>query len=110
MWNSFTPGLNLSLNKAMIYVTNAVRAGARTPTLLVVGHPVTLTGKRSLQTRSLEGIVKNMRQRLRVPIVLWDERLTTKWARKHCDAAAWILQSFLNAIISGQENPNKKKT
>ncbi|AIC63801.1 Holliday junction resolvase-like protein [Candidatus Hodgkinia cicadicola] len=110
MLNSFTPGLSLSLSKAMTFVTSAVRAGAPTPTLLVVGHPVTLTGKRSLQTRLLEGVVKNMRQRLKVPIVLWDERLTTKWARQreHRAAAAWILQSFSNAIFSGQEKTNKK--
>ncbi len=64
------PDSNLSLNKAMAYVTNAVCAGAPTPTLLVVGHPVTLTGKRSLQTLLVESVVKIMRQRLKAPIVL----------------------------------------
>ncbi|AUG91375.1 Putative pre-16S rRNA nuclease [Candidatus Hodgkinia cicadicola] len=109
-WGSYTPGLNLSLSKALIYATNAIRASAPAPTLLVVGHPVTLTGKRSLRTRLVESVVKIMRLRLKVPVVLWDERLTTKWARQrqHCDAAAWILQSFSSAIISEQGRPNKK--
>ncbi|AHL30969.1 MAG: hypothetical protein HCTETUND1_168 [Candidatus Hodgkinia cicadicola] len=109
-WGSYTPGLNLSLSKALIYATNAIRASAPAPTLLVAGHPVTLTGKRSLQTRLVENVVKIMRPRLKAPIVLWDERLTTKWARQrqHCDAAAWTLQSFLNAIISDQTKLNKK--
>ncbi len=60
--------LNLSLNKAMSHVTSGVRAGACT--LLVVGHPVTLTGKRSARTLIVENVVKIMRQRLKVPVVL----------------------------------------
>ncbi len=74
--DGFASDLNLSLNKAVTYVAGTVRASV--PTLLVVGHPVMLTGKRSAQTLAVENVVKNMRQRLKVPIVLWDERLTTK--------------------------------
>ncbi|AUG34050.1 Putative pre-16S rRNA nuclease [Candidatus Hodgkinia cicadicola] len=106
--DGFASDLNLSLNKAVTYVAGTVRASV--PTLLVVGHPVMLTGKRSAQTLAVENVVKNMRQRLKVPIVLWDERLTTKWACKHqhCAAAALILQSFLNAIISDRETPQRR--
>ncbi|XXM93289.1 MAG: hypothetical protein AAI946_00755 [Candidatus Hodgkinia cicadicola] len=40
-----TLSLRLTLGKAITYVTDAMRAFAHLPTLLVVGHPVTLCGK-----------------------------------------------------------------
>ncbi|XXN13727.1 MAG: Holliday junction resolvase RuvX [Candidatus Hodgkinia cicadicola] len=96
-----TSGLALSLAKAMIYVTNAIGAAAPAPTLLVVGHPITLCGKRSARTLAAEDLACQIRTLFKVPVVLWDERLTTKWTYSKCHAAAacLILRSFANALI-----------
>ena len=44
---------------------------------IVVGHPVTMAGTSSRQTTKTEQFAATLRERCPVPVVLWDERLTT---------------------------------
>jgi putative Holliday junction resolvase len=47
---------------------------------LVVGLPLNMNGSRGPAAERVEGFVEKLRQRLDIPIILWDERLTTKTA------------------------------
>ena len=80
---------------------------------VVVGLPVSLTGRISQQAASVQSFIANLTAKLDVPVVSWDEALSTVRARQiiasktrkkvdfHDDAvaAAVILQSYLD------ENP-----
>lgn len=79
---------------------------------VVVGHPRHMDGSPSLQTKKTEAFAESLRLGLDVPIVLWDERLTSfaaeqslvelglDWRsrRKHVDrlAATLILEDYLS--------------
>ena len=83
---------------------------------VIVGHPVTVGGKASAQTRHIEEIFANLKERFcmvndrSIEWLLWDERFSTKRALKtmrgskketekqkeHSIAAAFILQSYLD--------------
>jgi putative transcription antitermination factor YqgF len=77
---------------------------------IVVGHPITVGGKISAQTKSVEAFFDKLREKFS-PFnwVLWDERFSTQRAisvlkgkkrqkkeREHSIAAAFILQSYLD--------------
>lgn len=78
---------------------------------VVVGLPLHMDGRVSRQSTKVESFANRLRERIGVPVVLWDERLTTfaadleledagltwKERRKHVDqlAAALILEDFL---------------
>ena len=47
------------------------------PAVIVVGEPRTLSGERGPQARAAGGFAGRLRARLSVPVVMWDERLTT---------------------------------
>ncbi|MBC7232959.1 MAG: Holliday junction resolvase RuvX [Chloroflexi bacterium] len=78
---------------------------------VIVGYPRSLNGTVGPQARQVDKFVAQLRARLEVPIVLWDERLSTAQAerlvhetgrsvqRERIDAlaAAVILQSYLDA-------------
>src|SRR5688500_3636421 len=80
---------------------------------IVVGQPLHMSGEQSRQSLKIARFADKLQKALRVPVVLWDERLTSfaaeehlesmglKWRerRKHVDriAAALILQSFLDS-------------
>jgi putative holliday junction resolvase len=81
--------------------------------LIVVGHPLTLKGTRSRQCLATERFAESLSGSCRVPVVLWDERLTTVQAhqalhgmgrrpsrnREQVDviAAVLMLQSYLDS-------------
>jgi len=81
---------------------------------VVVGHPVTMSGEVGPQARRVERYAAALAERLGVPVVLWDERLSTAEAerllresgessrqyrgRLDAVAAAVILQSYLDAV------------
>lgn len=85
---------------------------------VVVGHPLELHGEVGPQARRVERYAAGLAEHLAVPIVLWDERLSTSEAermlheagessrqyrgRLDAVAAAVILQSYLNAIEEGE--------
>ena len=78
---------------------------------VVVGYPRHMDGARSRQTEKTEAFVRQLETVLSVPVVLWDERLTTfvaeqqleemglDWRKKrqHVDelAATLILEDYL---------------
>jgi putative Holliday junction resolvase len=75
---------------------------------VVVGLPVTLSGEEGAQAASAREFAARLRARLRVPVELYDERLTTRMAeatpgRADADsrAAAHLLESYLAAAAAG---------
>lgn len=76
--------------------------------LVVVGLPLSLSGRDSAQTREARRFAATLRRRLEVPVELWDERFTTKLAQldtgafgpraaEDSRAAAHLLSSWLDA-------------
>jgi putative transcription antitermination factor YqgF len=70
---------------------------------VVVGHPLTLRGDRGEQARASERFAQSLRERLQVPVVLFDERFTTDLAQQSpsaaaedARAAAHLLSSYLS--------------
>jgi len=80
---------------------------------IVVGYPLHMSGKESLQSEKVARFAEELRNALQLPVVFWDERLTSfaaeqhleemglKWRqrRDHIDkiAAMIILQSYLDS-------------
>ena len=80
---------------------------------VVVGRPLRMSGEAGLATQAVEKFVEILRPHLEVPIIWWDERLSTRAAtralvetgmrrrqqRVTVDkvAAAWLLQGYLEA-------------
>ncbi len=70
---------------------------------VVVGHPLTLRGERGDQAHETEQFAKKLRERLEIPVVLFDERFTTDLAHQapasdaplDARAAAHLLSSYL---------------
>ncbi|HMM48416.1 MAG TPA: Holliday junction resolvase RuvX [Miltoncostaeaceae bacterium] len=50
---------------------------AEEPEVIVVGEPRTLSGERGPQARAAGGFAGRLRRRHSVPVVMWDERMTT---------------------------------
>lgn len=44
---------------------------------IIVGHPVRLGGEKSAQTDKVEQFAAELREKVGVPVQLWDERLTS---------------------------------
>ena len=53
---------------------------------IVVGHPRRLDGSRSRQTEKTEAFAARLRAVVTVPVVLWDERLTSFAAEQHLES------------------------
>lgn len=80
---------------------------------IVVGQPLHMNGRESLQSQKVADFAQKLHEALDIPIVFWDERLTSfaaeqhleefgmKWRdrRRHVDkiAAMLILQSYLDS-------------
>lgn len=76
---------------------------------LIVGEPKTLKGLSGKQAESVYQFAAQLRQHLKVPLIYWDERLSSKEARRYLSekgkkvekeevdkvAAALMLQSYL---------------
>jgi putative Holliday junction resolvase len=82
--------------------------------LVLVGLPLSLSGEDSEQTREVREYVQRLRDRLNVPIEVYDERFTTKLARRSggataedSRAAAVLLESWLarNPSAAGGPGP-----
>ena len=78
-------------------------------TKIVVGHPVSMSGRPNRSSRKAEKLAENLRRALAVDVVLWDERLTSEQARSVLKgsragkpavdrvAAVIMLQSYLDS-------------
>jgi putative Holliday junction resolvase len=49
---------------------------------VVVGHPLTLRGEEGRMAQEVNRFVKILRKKLDIPVVLWDERLTSVQAER----------------------------
>ena len=83
---------------------------------IVVGHPLHMSGKESLQSEKVARFAEELRNVLQLPVVFWDERLTSFAAEQHLEemglnwrqrrdhidkiAAMIILQSYLDSRAS----------
>lgn len=88
---------------------------------ILVGMPVSLRGKREIAAQHMEAFVALLREASPLPVIEWDERMTTAIAtralvagdvnwrarRTRVDqvAAAVLLQSFLDARSPGKDGP-----
>jgi putative Holliday junction resolvase len=82
-------------------------------TAIVIGWPIHLSGDRSPRALAAEKFADALRAEFRLPVYLWDERMSTAEAHRHLDAvgrgardrkdvidqiaAVLILQSWLDA-------------
>jgi putative holliday junction resolvase len=87
--------------------------GALEPDVVVVGLPLSLSGADSEQTRETRTFVGRLRDRLDVPIEVYDERFTTKLARRSggakaedSRAAAVLLEGWLARGPSHEPHPD----
>lgn len=78
---------------------------------IVMGHPVSMSGRPSASSRRAEDLARRLERRLGVPVTLWDERLSSAEARRTTAgtgasrrkgtldrvAAVLILQSYLDS-------------
>ena len=62
---------------------------------IVLGFPLSLRGRKTAFTRRVEQFGKNIEAKLGLPIVYWDERLTSVQARR--------------TLITMNEKPSRKK-
>ena len=92
----------------------AAQAEEQSAELIVVGHPLNMDGSKGPRAQLCEEFAEKLRELVSVPVVLWDERLTTIEAneiliesgvrredrKKVIDkiAATLILQSYLGSI------------
>ena len=77
---------------------------------IVVGRPIGMSGRVTEQTKVIDQFIKDLKKHLNVPIISFDERLSSKMADKflggatsrrgrtsnHAVAASIILQNFLD--------------
>lgn len=82
----------------------AALAGERGAERVVVGLPLTLAGEEGEQAARAREFAERLRPRLRIPVDLYDERLTTRMAAAtggsadpDSVAAAHLLESYLAA-------------
>lgn len=76
--------------------------------LVLVGLPLTLAGEQGMQAGAARDFADRLAKRVRVPVEMYDERLTTRMAeaaggRAQADsrAAAHLLESWLAARGGG---------
>jgi putative holliday junction resolvase len=82
------------------------------PAAVLVGLPLSLSGGDTDQTRETREFVQRLSDRLNVPIEVYDERFTTKLARRSggvmaedSRAAAVLLEEWLNRRPSHEPHP-----
>jgi putative holliday junction resolvase len=91
------PGTRRGLNRVLA----AVRA--HEPVAVVVGLPLSLSGRDSAQTAETRAFAALLAERLTVPVTLYDERFTTALAQRRAGdapedsrAAAVLLEDWLH--------------
>jgi len=54
---------------------------------VVIGRPIALSGNETSSTKDADELFVQLRERLTVPVIQWDERLTTRDAQKSLSEA-----------------------
>jgi putative Holliday junction resolvase len=49
---------------------------------IVIGHPLTLRGEKGTMAKRIERLASRLKERLKIPVILWDERLTSVQAQR----------------------------
>jgi len=87
----------------------AALAGELEAEMVLVGLPLTLAGEEGVQAARARDFAERLGSRLRVPVELHDERLTTRMAEAQgggadpdSRAAAHLLESYLAARSAGR--------
>ncbi|MBL7141737.1 Holliday junction resolvase RuvX [Patescibacteria group bacterium] len=73
---------------------------------IVVGRPISLSGRVTEQTKIIDQFIKKLKKQIKLPVISFDERLTSKMANKllqgptlnHAVAASIILQDYLDRL------------
>ncbi len=68
------------------------------PALILVGHPLHLSGRAGVQAEKAAAFAEILRRKLGVAVELWDERLTTREAHRVLDAGGASLKQRRQAI------------
>ncbi len=92
---------------------------------IVVGLPRHMNGSEGERAMAARQLAENLASRTGLPVILWDERLTTKGAERMLidadvprarrrriidqQAAQWILQSYLDQGTSPARQPMERK-
>src|SRR5215213_7356571 len=108
--------------RAVIQVTNAEAGAEDAIGCLVIGLPTRLDGTANEQTARVRKMVELLSVRLEVPIVLQDERLSSReaeqrlsmrekdWRKRKAQldaaAAAVILQDYLDVVKGAEQGPH----
>jgi putative holliday junction resolvase len=73
---------------------------------IIIGRPLNFQGKPTMITKDLDEIIKQLEKEITIPLVRFDERLTSKMAgrlligqkKNHAVAAQIILQNYLESF------------
>jgi putative holliday junction resolvase len=84
---------------------------------VVVGLPLTLSGERGQQAEAARAFAERLERRVKVPVELYDERLTTRLAERaggageeDSRAAAHLLESYLEAVAKRPARPGGQRS
>ena len=95
----------LDINEYQSWLKELVRIVNQEKILkIIIGYPIGLSGKPTEQTRITEQFIESLKETLNIPIISFDERLSSKMADKlllnqkqnHSVAASIILQGYLD--------------
>jgi putative Holliday junction resolvase len=87
---------------------------------VVVGHPVSMSGRDNKTSRTAEAFAGTLRERHGITVILWDERLTSVEAKQVLRgsgagkgavdrvAAALILQNYLDSKAGPLDDSNRE--
>src|SRR5689334_3654994 len=92
---------------------------------VVIGQPLHMDGRESAQSRKVARFAEQLKEVLALPIVFWDERLTSVEAEQHLEqmglnwrqrreqvdkiAAMIILQNYLDSRPGAEREPGRVK-
>ncbi len=65
---------------------------------IIVGHPIGHTGKATSMSRHVEDFAKKLQKRVRCPVELWDERLTSVEANRMLRTAGLSISKRQQAV------------
>ncbi len=76
---------------------------------IVIGFPLTMCGKELEICKEIKKIKEEIEKNLKIKVILWDERFTTKISKNmnkesHKNSAAVLLQDYLNSIRIKNDN------
>ncbi|MGP1917198.1 MAG: Holliday junction resolvase RuvX [Candidatus Hodgkinia cicadicola] len=67
------------------------------PTVCVITYPLSVTGKQNSAVRKAQMLASALRRKVRLPVLLRDERFTSKWnplPKCHSHSAVLVLQTL----------------